>query len=361
MTLSLLLNNGQLTLPKGGKLPQSTSCCCDLSPPPCDNCIDSCFYFVEVTSPKEVSLKTPAVTCQNGARNLVRIVSDREDAVPTWIDAAPESLDPTFGHQNIDLVNFPTIVEGVGNINLGGYILEAWEGNVDVDFLQGGMGLGVGTRIGCSLYCDYNQAPPSMYLDFGGWVLATTFGGSRYSKPGQPVSDWRWEFNGTIPVTLTQCRDVAQQLCYANATSGDKWLGRLIATPLTFTIDKNGCSLGGSMISRVLTWNTASAAYEHVLAAGEAVRDAFSYTFKITSRPSCHVVSADCDVPIGNGDMTVVIATDPSQPAGTYGNDSFILGTAGNHVYSGPDDTTVRIEHFGAAAGDSGCPQQADH
>lgn len=54
MTLSLLVNNGRLTLAASGKLPKTTDCCCDTPPKLC-LCPDLCVYKLAMTSPTTIS------------------------------------------------------------------------------------------------------------------------------------------------------------------------------------------------------------------------------------------------------------------------------------------------------------------
>jgi len=62
MTLSLLLNNGKLALAGSGKLPQSSSCCCDT---PCF-CPDLCRYRICVVEPSEIAVCSQYVGCGSG-------------------------------------------------------------------------------------------------------------------------------------------------------------------------------------------------------------------------------------------------------------------------------------------------------
>lgn len=360
MTLSLLLNNGQLTLPKGGKLPQSTSCCCDLSPPPaCYDLEDYCSLFLEIVSPQSLALKTKPARCISvfGGTSQVGEFRLALDSFH-WLNVIPSSVTASSAEfLNVSASSLttdgPPDVFGNGRAYVIGSTHSSFSGYYDTPCAHGfDIILNAGISLDLWLVFNPDRQPAPWYLLVTGFVTCETRTGLHplYEVEGD-VHYWAWEFSGEYDIQTGDCVKKPQRNC--NKYGG---LTRFIETPLTFTVNKDGCDLGGAFASTRLIEYYNGATADLVRSTGEAIRDAFSYTFKITSRPTCHEVPADCDVPIGNGDMTVAIATNPALPVGDPQNDRFILGTATVHQGSGPNNTTIRTEHFGAAAGDSGDP-----
>lgn len=377
MTLSLLMNNGQLALPKGGRLPQTTDCCCDLSPPtPCLECSNGCTYFIEITSPQSFRVKTDPTVCLDGWLQGTKKGSTLFGVEPTWVAALPVTVLPPnrqpFWARSFEVSNSLPVFGFPPTTTLHGSAYEWWSGNlVEFNADPRGAEISVFTKAFVNVSCDPLDDFLGVILFFDGSVHVEVDPGADGSTTGT-ASFWVYNFRSTVSLPLTECVDINQKHCSNWSVSGNpnsgvpspidsNWLGRFIATPLTFTVDKNGCSLGGNFTSELLEDGSPPPSPENpgtmmARAVGQAVRDAFSYTFKITSRPSCREVPAACDVPIGNGDMSFAITTNPALPVGDPENDRFILGTATVHQGSGPNDTTIRIEHMGAAIGDAGDP-----
>jgi len=72
----------------------------------------------------------------------------------------------------------------------------------------------------------------------------------------------------------------------------------------------------------------------------DAILDSTTYTFRITSRPACNTIDADCEVPIGEGNTPVV-----------WDDAEFVLGTFEFSSYTGPNNTSEEYEHTGGGSG----------
>jgi hypothetical protein len=98
---------------------------------------------------------------------------------------------------------------------------------------------------------------------------------------GQCASGWQWYFEGEYQIP-SECVVSPSQQC-----DGYDGEFRQITTPLTFTIDGTGSSLGAFSSSIVRTQYESAQTFELVESVGEALRDAFTATIRITARENC--------------------------------------------------------------------------
>ena len=84
---------------------------------------------------------------------------------------------------------------------------------------------------------------------------------------------------------------------------------KYINTPLTLELSRSSVSVNGSAqsLDPEDSFSFANPGYEPSATAAfvSELADAFTTTFRITSRPTCKTVPADCDVPIGEGNTRV--------------------------------------------------------
>lgn len=318
-------------------------CCCgDGNPPPpprCWDCSDTCSYFLELTLPEELAVKTPSVTCgQFGpAEDGVNLA-----AFP-FSSALPPSLSPAVELSSAAVTVSPGgIVFDHGRGLLGGLVSAQWDGEVESDCGSLNPVLSVRLFVQVSVLCESGRASSPAYAVFNGHIICSTVGGSLAAEP-ECSAFWAWYFGGEFDIPVGGCQSSPQRSCFGYTDAF-----KFITTPLTFTIDKNGSSLGGSFTTTGLIVspdNTATSIVNLVQTTGEAVRDALAATFRITSRPACTNIPADCDVPIEGR-----IVYFPKNSVAVYG---YEFGTPKTDVY---DFGAWEFAHDGVANGTAESP-----
>lgn len=117
---------------------------------------------------------------------------------------------------------------------------------------------------------------------------------------------------------------------------------RVLVTPVEFSATASTTSLGAYSDGFYESRGTAS--LDGIAASiGDALKDALTATFRITSRSSCRTVPADCDVPIGEGNTRVFWGGETPE---------FVLGTPELVVTTDP--VTNDLLHYEHLAGGSG-------
>jgi len=112
---------------------------------------------------------------------------------------------------------------------------------------------------------------------------------------------------------------------------------KYIETPLEVLLEPDSATLNGDTTAlEGFTDSFSNYGSAAPLAAFiEAISNAFSATFRITSRPSCREVPAGCEVPIGEGHTPVA-----------WGDEEFVLGTFKFSSQTGPNNTSEEYEHL---------------
>jgi hypothetical protein len=202
-------------------------------------------------------------------------------------------------------------VNNVGGIDgeiLNAEINETYQGVVSFSCLgYDRLNYGAQVILGVSVQCQTGRTPSPVFVRVGGYISSVT-GGFAGTEPC--LSGWYWYFNGDFDVPMSSCMVKNQRSC---STGSEQF--QFINTPLTFTLTKSGCTLSGSFSNHVEKQFPAASSSSFVESYGQAVKDAFSYTFRITSRPSCRTVSCNC-------------SADPSGTQWLFQGQAFTYGTS---------------------------------
>lgn len=260
-------------------------CCCPPPPPPqCWDCVDPCSYFFELLLPENVSVKTPPVDC------VQLIALAQGDAVNefSFPSAVPSPVSPALQLSYSAVAIYPFFNQNSSHGFAFGGVVSVWTGEVAFDCAPlGNPDLNVNVVLSVNLYCTQGRMPTPVYATYGAYITTAT---GVVAGNAQCLSGWDWYLEGEFDIPVDPCQSAARLTC-----SGYTDPLRLINTPLTFTITKNGCNLGGSFSTRTGLFAPDAAIHDLVRTTGEAVRDAFSYTFRITSRPACRTIECECD------------------------------------------------------------------
>lgn len=348
----------------GGLVGGSQSCCCETPPPPACYCGSFCSNVVEIVSPSQLAGKSHLYSC-DGTRPAPRTTASwifGESVFPEeW---STECDDPRYYCQGQSGKggNNPVI-----NSRLPEHSIK-FEGCL-CRLNRGWQQVLISAYYRIEFSCDLWGDP---FLRASVWVHAND----------NFVAAYPDVFFNTLAYTAQAYREVSiypESFCQYNLRRECSLLNffwhpgdgvRYARTPIELTFLQGGVSVDGVLyaytestdvffdadVSPPIRYDSFEGRANPSAVLVKNILNTFNPTFRITSRQSCREVPADCDVPIGNGDMTVAIATNPALPVGDPQNDRFILGTATVHQGSGPNNTTIRTEHFGAAAGDSGDP-----
>jgi hypothetical protein len=150
---------------------------------------------------------------------------------------------------------------------------------------------------------------------------------------------WEWVSERTFPLSTT-CIVAPQRHCDTSYTSPYGFLD----TPVEVTASGITTSLGDYSPEYTTTNTFPGLNFSGDAASiGESIREAMTATFRITSRPSCQPVPADCDVPLADNRIITF---------GTATERDFILGTP-KFTTTGPqaNDLIWNYEHYGGAGG----------
>lgn len=334
---ALTYTNGQLIV-KNNALGVNSGCCCENPPPwPCYDCLgDACAYFIEVTSPSSLKVKSPAVIC--GELNVPAVAS-----VPYMLlDAFPEGTQPNSGDGQINInrshaqaLNVDMVYLTALNANVQHYLtgrgipippsgpLVCSEHFLDLYFAADAF-------ISSTVRCQVGHAPYPFSVVIMAHVSVHLLDADADVGYMFCRGSWYWDAEAEFPLT-SECQTISG-LC---GPTPSKY--HVIETPVTFTADGTTTSLGGYTANNTTSDGDYASTAQAI---GENLRDALTATFRITSRPSCHEVPADCEVPIGEGNTLVV-----------WDREEFVLGTFSFSSYTGPGNTSEEFDH---SEGDSG-------
>jgi hypothetical protein len=307
--VEIRFKDGGPLLVGGAMVAGSQTCCCENPPPPVCWCPDYCQYKIEIVSPQE---------CRASSTYGCESASVTNYTEPSLIQSV---LDPFTG-----VIDCPGETSGAGGAPCGNYG-QAYMSNAfmesglfanaysaiakrrEVGFSAGAIAdAGFQARVFCLMPTTTGAAKPQIFLQLDLRARVS----NNDSSLGE-VFLYSRVARKTLRIENENCEAAGDRKClYLNDTN------RRIAnfqTPLEFTLSLATTSLG-DYDEDVLSGREFGP-YEDVLAS--LVDAGFEATFRITSRPSCVTVPADCDVPIGEGNTTVL-----------WGGTSldFVLGTA---------------------------------
>lgn len=325
-------------------------CCSDVDPPPpprCWSCLDTCAYFIEVVEPSDLIAKTGAIECQtlssvNGSVATFPFKSFLPEGTLYFYDQSLSEV------SNVGWRSYP-----IGLVPQGfyGFVVHGASGRVPTEnplctSIEGAGGpypavFGVRAAITSAVYCDSSKpdTPFTLIVDTSVRVVlreADPFVG--IGSCALPCAG-EYRFDAAVSLDLdSSCQNVERRQCF----SVPQEPGRVLHTPVTVSADKDGTSLGDYDSVTETSCGDLQGLAESI---GHQIRDALTATFRITSRPACNNIPADCNVPIEGR-----IVYFPRDGVAVYG---YELGTPKTDVY---DFGAWEFAHDGVANGTAESP-----
>ena len=342
-----------LPLMVGGQMiAGSQTCCCENPPPPACYCPDFCSYFIEVVSPSSLAVKSPTAVCSSDYFTSDVILFDYEfsDIIfgPGWSYYDGGQIKALSGAGNYLPLGFlqASVYHGVAH-------------NYD-DPPTGGCAhsIFIELRASISVFCGNDsgfipgERDPSIVPMLQVQYTASFLRNNR-NNFGCVQECWPQLRYDKIIRLPADCFYNSDRACPEILGVLDPRSGlRYIQTPLDITVEYGGVTVGGEFFPNT---DTVSDPCGPDPVFGEDFRtfinstvDRHAATFRITARPSCRSVPADCDVPLeGNRIIYFGTATDRD----------FVLGTP-KSTTTGPisGGVTVNYEHYGTASGTTADP-----
>jgi hypothetical protein len=263
-----------------GLVAANQQCCCPPPPPPpplrCF-CLAWCSYFIEVLAPEDVSAKSPPLKCDNVPVSSLVL----DNASFLYPDLVPGT--PLIGGHQVGAFNGPSFF----NADLSGYAYTVVRS--DISGLACGNNPEITEEVVC--YClitcrTLDDGTQSYRVNLDGYVISTVVG---VVGPDDCYASWRWAFASEHELT-SSCVSAPKKWC------GPAYdLLSILDTPLDITVTGTGSSLGSfNVVDDVYEESPENDSFPLAKSVGEAIRDAFSYTFRITSRQSCVSDSCNC-------------------------------------------------------------------
>lgn len=268
-----------------GLVAANQQCCCPPPPPPpplrCF-CPGGCSYFIEVLAPEDVSAKTPPLKCDN--LHVSSVAGDNASFL--YPDLVPGS--PLIGGHQVGAFNGPSFFVS----DMGGYSYTVVSS--DITGLACGNNPQITEAVAC--YCfitcsTLNDGTPSYRVRLEGYILSTIVG---VVGPDDCYAAWKWTFIAEHDLT-SSC-----------VSAPKKWCGpvydllNILETPLDITVTGTGSSVGAFNVQNLVVEEAPeNGSFTLAKSVGESIRDAFSYTFRITSRQSCQSAPCSCSAAAG--------------------------------------------------------------
>lgn len=292
--MEIRFKDGKPLLVGGGLIAGSQKCCCENPPPPRCWCPDYCQYNIEVILPETCSVSTRPGCADYQTRTTIG------SSIASVLEPYPGVLD------------CPGETSGVGGLPCsdGSYVqrYDAWVGGwgllsaVNTDVIkrpEAGIIYGVRAavryeaRVRCIMEDLFNAS--KILLD----VVAGVYMQKLSSESESDFSFTRTRFK-TVEISYDECQKVGDRVCNNTDLYRKNAKQKSITTPLEFTLSLETTSFGDyDQTNDILQFGP----YEDLLQS--IIDKEFNATFRITSRPTCRSVPADCDVPIGEGNTRV--------------------------------------------------------
>lgn len=271
-----------------GLVAADQDCCCPPPPPPrCWDCLDMCAYFIEITAPTELAVKSPAYQCV-GSTGYGSVI------VPYMLLGQwPDDIEPSTGNPTsfinnsysaaANYVPYQWLTASVSH-NLTGRGVDPIDTGECGTFSDARFSSDA--AIYCTVKCTPGQSSPfSVELQvFINVILDSTFqlnnGGSGYCQ-----GFWNWNASATFPLTST-CESSSSRQC---TPTEDEF--QTLSTPVSFSASGATTSLGDYGPPTEFMFGDYGSTAKSI---GESIREALTATFRITSRPSCQTAECDC-------------------------------------------------------------------
>ena len=311
----------------GGMVAGSQSCCCENPPPDVCTCPDWCAYGIEVVTPSAVAVSA-GLSCsftENVATSVPATIKPALDSLPGFFECDPgdERFCSDYGSARV-----------VPNARPFEYAMRASAGSSVQKFTgtpkvtQNGEFASVTSQLRVRCVIVGNDA--RIFGDITTQIVL-------YSIVGNTQQDYYVRYKYKRVDLSGGCTANGQKVCFP---VGNKFSRSLDGSEITASLSSTSLGAYDSDVVQA-DFGDSSA----VLALVEA--QGFDATFRITSRPSCRSVPADCNVPLeGNRIITFGAAADRS----------FVLGTQKSTTTGLLDGLTVNYEHYGTAAGTTADP-----
>ena len=340
--ISIRFKNGMPLLVGGQTIAGSQTCCCENPRPPVCHCPDFCSYFIEVVSPSDLAVKSPPTSCDNSGDPINRALVEGwrfSDELGQGYELYEDSLVDNLSSS--DARNIFNAGLGASVRHFGNWRREFF--NPGQQYQYAGFRVEASATVLCNFYQGAGEAyTPTLEVLF---VAIFTERGFSDEKSGTDTARFKSYYSSyrayfTLPV---DCIDNRSRLCVLPAYSlpGDRF--NYIKTPLDIVVQKDKATIAG--VEYPLTVYLSAPGQPELSRAPlvDEVVDAFSATFRISSRSSCATVPADCDVPIDEGNTRVFWGGETPE---------FVLGTPETSVTTDP--VTNDLLHYEHLAGGSG-------
>jgi hypothetical protein len=302
----------------GGQVAGSQTCCCENPPPPACYCPDSCSYFFEVTSPTAVAVKSRAVDCLGfGGGTSIKFANEwlfpGISYLPGWTTCA-RYTQPFYNSMASDGSGVSVSFAGVFCNPDNEYDYIEVSGRALIFFAcYDGSGGFTGTPA-VSVY--WRVRAERRLVPIGGYYYLTH--SIAFAQAGGMV----------YPSTFCQYND--KRSCGPPAGISMPPNGfKYINTPLTLELSRSSVSVNGSTQSLDPEDFQSFANYGYdassISAFVSEIADAFTATFRITSRPSCKPTGCACGQSLAGISLqlygqTFIVGNEPD-PDRTLGNE----------------------------------------
>lgn len=273
----------------GGQVAGSQTCCCENPPPPLCYCPGNCSYYVEVVTPAAVAVKSPAGTCPE----IFPPPSNYKTAAVEWIFDGVEYL-PGWDVCDAPYVAPSLIADALAStestVVSGAYLCHPDHPGDYIEVI-------VRARVG-PIYCNFGGA----FLGVPVFVAFVDVFARRASTGSARL------LAGSTVYPPTFCQYNAKRSCGAPSQTPMPPNGFLyIQTPMTVVVERANATANG--IETAFTeaiWSGTGGADQDLIAFVEALADAASFTFRITSRPNCDSpVTCNCDASLRGMNVTL--------------------------------------------------------
>jgi hypothetical protein len=270
-----------------------------------------CAYFIEVTAPGELAVKSPQYPCSGASTQGGVIVPYMlSDAWPPEADWSPGNLLTFINASSATAENFKPyqwLVASVVHHLGGGGIWPTDTGSCGTFATSNFTSEAV---INCVVKCTPGAASP-FSIELSAHVYVFLDNSFQLNNGGTPYCNgwWKWDSSASFPLTST-CQSKPARQC---VSTSDEF--QVLDTPASVTADGTATSLGAYTANTSASYGDYSSTAQAI---GEALRDALTATFRITSRRNCEPpVTCNCNASLGGmlvdlGNLTSASSSTPS-------------------------------------------------